>query len=187
MDAETVLVRNPRDRRLPRSLLEPERRENHRPRVRYRLVLHDAGEAEEARAHGIPVYAIPDSVVTMLGYPMRFPTLLVVPRGVRAAVTTELPIIEFVSDRAVAHPRLEDVFVAMLRFDVLAARALIQRNVEWIDRDYLLKRIFQEDLEEEATRVRLQDFLPLPPKGEPLPRRALERAASANRPRSLIP
>jgi hypothetical protein len=187
MNAETVLVRNPRERRLPHSLLEPERRENHRPRVRYRLAIRDATDAEKARTYGIPVYAIPDSVVTMLGYPMRFPTVLVVPRGMRNAIVTKLPVIEFVSDRAATHLRVEDVFVALLRFDVVAARALIQRNADWIDRDYLLKRIFQEDLEEEATRVRLQDFLPLPPKGEPLPRKALERAASANRPRGLIP
>jgi hypothetical protein len=187
MDSETVLVRNPRERRLPRSLLEPERRRNHRPRVHYRLVVRDAADAEKARLHGIPVYAIPDSVVTMLGYPMKFPTLLVVPRSLRQAIETKLPVIEFLSDRAVVRPRVEDVFVALLQFDVVAARALIQRNADWIDREYLLKRIFQEDLEEEATRVRLQDFLPVPPKGDPLPRKALEQAASENRPRGLIP
>jgi len=105
----------------------------------------------------------------------------------KEAVTTHLPVVGFVSERAASHPRLEDVFIAMLRFDVLAARALIERNIDLVDRDYLLKRILQEDLEEEATRVRLQDFLSLPRKGEPLPRDALERAASRNRPRGLIP
>jgi len=187
MDAETALVRGPRDRRLPRSILKAEERVSHRPRARYRLLLHSASDIEEARAHGIPVFAIPDSVVTMLGYPMRFPTLLVVPQGLRRAVETDLPIIEFVSGQAVLHPRLEDVVIAMLRFDVLAARALIQRNLDLLDPAYLLKRIYQEDLEEEATQVRLQDFLPLPPKGEPLPKRALEQVASANLPRGMIP
>lgn len=187
MHAETALVRDERDRSLPRSILEAQERENHRPRSRYRLVLRDAADVEAARALGIPAFAIPDSMVTMLGYPMRFPTLVVVPRGQRGAVATDLPIVEFLSEASVARPRLEDVLIAMLRFDVLAARALIQRNLDLLDPAYLLKRIYQEDLEEEATRVRLQDFVPLPPKGEPLPRRALERAASANRPRGVIP
>ena len=102
-------------------------------------------------------------------------------------MTTDLPIVEFLSEAAVARPRLEDVLVAMLRFDILAARALVQRNLDLVDRAYLLKRIYQEDLEEQATRVRIQDFVPLPPKGEPLPRRALERATSANRPRGVLP
>lgn len=187
MHAATAFVRDPWDRTLPRAILEVEERESHRPRSRYRLVLHDAGDVEAARGLGLPVFAIPDSTVTMLGYPMRFPTLVVVPRGHRRAVATDLPVVEFLSEAAVARPRLEDVLVAMLRFDVLAARALVQRNLDLVDRAYLLKRIYQEDLEEEATRVRLQDFVPLPPHGEPLPRRALERAASRNLARGVIP
>lgn len=187
MDVETAFVRSARDRTLPRSVLVAQERANHRPRTRYRVVLHGAPDVEEARSRGVPVFAIPDSVVTMLGYPMRFPTLLVAPRSLRRALETDLPVIEFLSERAVERPRLEDVLIAMLRFDVLAARALIERNLDLLDTAYLLKRIYQEDLEEEATRVRLQDFLALPPKGEPLPKRAMERAASANVPRGLIP
>jgi hypothetical protein len=187
MHAEAALVRDAGDRSLPRSILEPQERTNHRPRSRYRLVLRDAGDVEAARALGILAFAIPDSMVTMLGYPMRFPTLVVVPRGQRGAVATDLPIVEFLSEAAVARPRLEDVLVAMLRFDILAARALVQRNLDLLDRAYLLKRIYQEDLEEQATRVRLQDFVPLPPSGNPLPRRALERATSRNLARGVIP
>ena len=187
MHAETAFVRDAWDRILPGPILESPERKSHRPRSRFRLVLRDAGDVDAARALGIPAFAIPDSMVTMLGYPMRFPTLVVVPRGQRGAVTTDLPVVEFLSEAAVARPRLEDVLVAMLRFDLLAARALVHRNLDLVDRAYLLKRIYQEDMEEEATRVRLQDFVPLPPKGEPLPRRALERAASRNLARGVIP
>lgn len=187
MDAETALVRSAEDRSLPRSVLVPEERTNHRPRTRYRLKVRDAADVKAARDHGVPIFAIPDSWVTMLGYPMRFPPLVVVPRSLRSAVETDLPVLAFVSERAVEHPHLEDVVVAMLGFDILAARALLERNLDLLDRDSLLKRIYQEDLEEEATRVRFQDFLPLTPTGEPLPRPALERAASGNRPRGGLP
>ncbi len=187
MDSDVVLVRTPRDRTLSPSLLRREEGANHRPRARYRLVLHSASDVEEARAHGVPVFALSDLMVTMLRYPMRFPTIVVAPRSLRRAITTEMPVVEFLSERAAGQPRLEDIPVAMLRFDILAARALVQRNLDLLDPAYLLKRIYQEDLEEEATRIRLQDFLPLPPKGEPLPERALERAASANLPRGMMP
>ena len=69
-------------------------------------------------------------MVTMLGYPMRFPTLVVVPRGQRGAVVTDFPIVEFLSEAAVARPRLEDVLVAMLRFDALAARTARARGID---------------------------------------------------------
>jgi len=187
MESEPTLVRTPQDRSVPLAILRREGRTNHRPRARYRLAVREARDAEEAHAIGIPVFAIPDSAITMMGYPMRSPTLLVLPRRLRRAVDTTLPVVEFVSEDAVMRPRLEDIPVAMLRFNLLAARALIERNLDLLDREYLLKRIYQEDLEEEATRVRLQDFLPLPPKGEPLPDRALRRATSGNRPRGRIP
>jgi hypothetical protein len=187
MESEPTLVRSPRDRLPPLAILRREGRTNHRPQTRYRLALRDAHDAREARALGIPVFAIPDSAITMMGYPMRSPTLLILPRRLRRVVDTSLPVVEFVSEDAVMRPRLEDIPVALLRFDVLAARALIERNVDLLDREYLLKRIYQEDLEEEATRVRLQDFVPLPPKGEPLSERALRRVTAQNRPRGRIP
>ncbi len=187
MEPESSLVRTVQDRRLPPAILRREGRTNHRPPARYRLTVRDAHDAREAHALGIPVFAIPDSAITMMGYPMRSPTLLVLPRRLRRVVDTSLPVVEFVSEDAVMRPRLEDIPVALLRFDLLAGRALIERNLDLLDRQYLLKRIYQEDLEEEATRVRLQDFLPLPPRGEPLPERALRRVTAENRPRGRIP
>lgn len=187
MHAEPTLVRGPEDRRLPRDILRPAGKTNHRPRTRYRLAIRDGADVEAARKLGLPLFPVTDSEVTMLGYPMRFPTLLVVARPLRPAVDTELPVIEFVSEDAARRPRLEDIPVALLRFDAVAARAVTERNRDLLDAGYLLKRIYQEDLEEEATRVRFQDFVPLPLVGEPLPERALRRATAGNRPRRMLP
>ncbi len=51
----------------------------------------------------------------------------------------------------------------MLTLDPLAARAMMDRNE--LDYDYLQKRIYQENLEEEAVDVYLQDYLSQPYKG----------------------
>jgi hypothetical protein len=186
MRLDATLIREDRDRKiLP--LLRRELHEPHRPRTRYRLVIGTADEAEVARREGLPVFPIRDDVITMLGYPMRFPGLLVVARAARSAVETDLPVVEFLSERAVARPRLEDVMIAMLRFDPLAARALIHRNGDLVDPAYLAKRIYQEDLEEEATRVRLHELLPFEPVGEMLPAAAIAKADRANRPEGLLP
>jgi len=181
MKTKIDLVRSPEDRALPRDILATQARTSHRPPAKYRLILRSAKDAEEARRVGLPVFAITDSMVTMLGYSMTFPPLVLVPRGMKQVVETKLPVIEFLSEAAIRQPRLDDIIVAMLRFDPLAARALAQRNDDAIDKSYLLKRILQEDLEEEATRVRFQDLLPaLPLRGEPLQKRALDRIVSSN-------
>lgn len=188
MKAETLLVRSAEDRGLPSGLFRAQTHPSHRPRTFYHLVLHKAQDVDAARSLGVPVFAIRDSLVRMLGYPMRFPTMLLLPRHLRDAVETDMPIVEFLSERAVRDPQLEDIPVALLLFDVLAARAVAERNRDLLDTEYLLKRIIQEDLEEEATKVRFQDILPsLPTKGKPLPRAALERVLAGNRPRGLIP
>lgn len=133
------------------------------------------------------MFPIRDDMVTMLGYPMRFPTLLVVPRAARSAVESNLPVVDFLADRAVSRPRLEDIMIAMLRFDPLAARALIHRNLDHVDKVYLAKRIYQEDLEEDATRVRLHELLPFAPVGVPLSAEAIKRVDRANLPEGVIP
>lgn len=118
---------------------------------------------------------------------MRFPTILVVPRAARSAVESDLPVVEFIADRAVFRPRMEDIMIAMLRFDSLAARALIHRNLDFADRAYLAKRIYQEDLEGDASRVRLHELLPFAPVGDPLPAEAIGRVDRANLPEGVLP
>ncbi len=185
---ETRFIRDPQDRKLPWSVFEVQRRTNHRPRTSYRVVLHNIDDVSMARKLGIPVFALKDTLVTMLGYPMNFPPIVLIPRTLSTAVFTKLPVIEFLSESAAGDPRLEDIVVAMLKFDSIAARTLAQRTLDMINREYLLKRIYQEDLEEIASRVRFQDLpLSLPVKGEQLPKSALDRVIAANQPKGVIP
>lgn len=187
MQVDTTLTRSSSDRGIPRAILRAEGKKPHRPRCRYRLVIRDARDAQIAKRENLPVFPVRDDMVTMLGYPMRFPTFIVVPRAVRSAIESDPPVIEFLSERAVSNPRIEDIMIAMLRFDPLAARALISRNLDLVDKTYLAKRIYQEDLEEDATRIRLHELLPFSPVGAALPARAIERVDKANLPEGLIP
>ena len=187
MDLDTTLVRTNADRAIPTVILRTEGKKPHRPRGRYRLVIRDASDAHIARREGLPVFPVRDEMVTMLGYPMKFPTIIVVPRAARSAIESHLPVVEFLSERAVYNPRIEDIMIAMLRFDLLAARALIHRNLDLLDARYLAKRIYQEDLEEDATRVRLHELLPFSPVGEALPAQAIDKVDRANLPRGVLP
>jgi len=184
---DAKLIRSNREKSIPKALLRREERESNRPRSRYRLVIRDAEDAQLAKRHNLPVLPIRDDMVTMLGYPMKFPTILVVPRALRSAMESNLPVIEFLSERAVINPKIEDIMIAMLRFDPLAARALISRNLDLVERTYLAKRIYQEDLEEDATRVRLHELLPFSPVGAALPAQAIMKLDKSNLPQGVIP
>jgi len=187
MQFDAKLVRSDRDRSIPKGLLRREGKDPHRPRSRYRLVIRSADDAQVAKRENLPVFPIRDDMVTMLGYPMRFPAILVVPKAIRSALESSLPVVEFLSERAVTNPRIEDIMIAMLRFDSIAARALVRRNLDLVDKTYLVKRIYQEDLEEDATRVRLHELLPFSPVGAPLPQEAIMKMDKANLPEGLIP
>jgi len=187
MQLETTLVRSDKDKGIPTAILRTEAKKPHRPRNRYRLFIRDVNDAQIAKRKNLPVFPIRDEMVTMLGYPMKFPTIIVVPRAARSAIESHLPVVEFLSERAVYNPRIEDIMIAMLRFDLLAARALIHRNLDLLDTRYLAKRIYQEDLEEDATRVRLHELVPFSPVGEALPAQAIDKVDRANLPRGVLP
>ena len=187
MQLETTLVRSDKDKGIPTAILRTEAKKPHRPRNRYRLFIRDVNDAQIAKRKNLPVFPIRDEMVTMLGYPMKFPTIIVVPRAARSAIESHLPVVEFLSERAVYNPRIEDIMIAMLRFDLLAARALIHRNLDLLDARYLAKRIYQEDLEEDATRVRLHELVPFSPVGEALPAQAIDKVDRANLPRGVLP
>jgi len=187
MQLETTLIRSDKDKGIPTATLRTEAKKPHRPRNRYRLFIRDVNDAQIAKRKNLPVFPIRDEMVTMLGYPMKFPTIIVVPRAARSAIESHLPVVEFLSERAVYNPRIEDIMIAMLRFDLLAARALIHRNLDLLDARYLAKRIYQEDLEEDATRVRLHELVPFSPVGEALPAQAIDKVDRANLPRGVLP
>lgn len=152
-----------------------------RPRTEYRARVTKPQDVEEARKLGYPLYLLEPEAVTALGYPMDFPPELIVDRSILPAVDTTYRTIPFDSPEAVLKPRIEDVAIALLSIDAIAARAVLDRNRDAINSDYLLKRIIQENAEERATWVRLFDLVPgLPRVGETIPKAALERKLRQN-------
>jgi hypothetical protein len=163
------------------SVFVREPRPRGRPPVRYRALITTPEGVETARKSGVPVYLLDPRVVTALGYPMDFHPELVVARSVLGVVDTSYRIIPFRSEEAVIRPRLEDIALALLSINRLAARAVLDRNRDNLDADYLLKRVLQEELSGRATTVRFFDVVPaLPRVGRALPKDAIERQLRKN-------
>ncbi|MDE1821857.1 MAG: hypothetical protein KGJ23_12395 [Euryarchaeota archaeon] len=170
-----------------RAILVLEERPPHRPVSRYRLQLESQEDVDRARAEGFPVYLLTSRLVTMLGYPISFPSRLLVASVLTSAVSTPFARSEFLSSSALLRPGVEDIVVALLKFDVLAARAVFLRNRDLLDDRRMLKRILQEDVEEEATLVRLHEQLPFVPQGRMLDAAGLQRHDRSNLPGGLLP
>lgn len=181
------LVRSPGERDLPLHLLRPLERSSHRPKERFILTLTSSTDVADARSAGLAVFLMTDDLVTMLGYPMSFPSFLVVSTEVVRVLETSFPRVIFRRAEACLAPRLEDLITALLARDAIAARALVERNLDLIDTPYLAKRIHQEDLEEIATSVRMSDRIPMPPVGPEPDKDIIDRLAKANRPQGIIP
>jgi hypothetical protein len=180
MRFEPTLVREDGEHPLPKHIGIPIARARGRPRFEYRLRINSEHDAETARRHGIPVHSLTAKRVTDLGYPITFPSRLVLATAVIPRVETTLRTIPFVSELAARSPRPEDTAVALLRFDMIGARALLERNPAW-NSNYLTRRIWEEGLGRRATFVRFFDILPLTPRvGNSLERAALERKLRKN-------
>ncbi|MGP8076162.1 MAG: hypothetical protein ACLP8Y_05460 [Thermoplasmata archaeon] len=181
MRADLTLVREPTDRTLPPSVFVLAERPSHRPVARYEKIhIRSERDAETVRKANLPLHLLTAKQVTDLGYPIRFPPRVVVARSLLPIINSELGTIPFLSEKAARSPRPEDVAVALLRFDMLGARALLDRNPRW-DATYLTRRIWEEDLGRRATFVRFFDVLPRVPKeGEALDRASLERKLRKN-------
>jgi hypothetical protein len=181
MRAKLSLVREPTDRALPQSVFVPAERPPHRPIARYEKVrIRSERDAEIARKAKLPVHLLTANRVTELGFPIRFPPRVIVAESILPIVETTFGTIPFASERAARSPRPEDVAIAMLRFDMIGARALVDRNPSW-DRAYLTRRIWEENLWRRATFVRFFDVLSLAPKeGKSLGRAELERKLRKN-------
>lgn len=159
-----------------------------RPQVNLRVRVSSEVEAEEANKNHVTLFALTSRTVTALGYPIRFPTQLVVARSVLPAVETTLRTIPFVSEEAAARPRIEDIAVALLSFDPVVARVILERNREDVDPDYLLKRVLTENVERLAASVRFFDLAPaLPRIGKPISTTNLERELVKNPPTGRLP
>lgn len=164
------------NRHLPPGVFAPVTREAHRPLVHFRAVLDEEESVRRARQAGLPVHLVSPGDLACFGFPMTFPPVLVVARELSRAVESRFARFEFASSEAAARPRLEDLVIVMLRVDPLVARGLALHHRSMMEGERLLKRILQEDVEREATYVRLQEFVPgLPVVGEALPSAELHR------------
>lgn len=181
MDAIVSLTRPAGESHRAPAVFVPEERRPTRPKIRYRARLDSAADVEAARRERLPVYLLTPEIVSAFRYPSRFPPRLLVAREVSDAVDSTYRRIEFLRRDAAWAPRFEDVVVAMLRVDPLAARALVKRNPGLLDPERLLVRVIEEDAAREATFVRLQEFSPsIPAVGEPIAAKALERSDRNN-------
>jgi len=162
MKLTSELQKSQRYENVPEVFIEISRSSN-RPKKRFDLKVNIEKEAKKASKAGVPILWIEDSYTKILRYPMKIPETIIVPREYRDAIITDLNLHTFEAETPFNDsiiPRLEDVVVFMLTLDPLAARAMMDRNE--LDLDYLQKRIYQENLEEEAVDVHLQDHLSLP-------------------------
>ncbi|MCI4347239.1 MAG: hypothetical protein L3J97_01305 [Thermoplasmata archaeon] len=188
MREAVFLVHEPGNRRVPPGILVPLPRPRHRPPTLHRLRLASPEDVEKARQVRQPVSLLTAERITAFGYPMHFPPNLIVARSLLPAVDTVLPTIPFVDDAAARNPEIEDVIVAMLSVDTLAARALALRNRRFVDPVRLMRRVVREEEERRATLVRLQDVAPtIPSIGPALPREQLDRQDRKNLPRGRLP
>lgn len=154
-----------------------------RPLREYRLRIGSARDVTAARRSGVAVSLLDSPTVTALGYPMTFPPELIAATTVASAIDGPLRVIPFVSEAAVRNPRIEDIALALLHLDPIAARVVLERNRESVDPAYLTKRVLQEDLEAEATHVRFFDLAPtLPRIGPAISAESIARQLRKNRP-----
>jgi len=162
MKLTSELQKSQRYENVPEVFIEISRSPN-RPKKKFNLKVNNEKEAKKASKAGVPILWIDHSYTKILRYPMKIPETIIVPKEYRDVVRTDLNLNTFEAEtpfNGSIIPRLEDVVVFMLTLDPLAARAMMDRNE--LDHDYLQKRIYQENLEEEAVDVHLQDYLSLP-------------------------
>ncbi len=123
------------------------------------------------RRHRIPAYLLTPEAVSEAGYPVSFRPWLLLPERLASQVTSEFRILPVRDEEALATgPGLPELVTFLLRFDPLAARVIASRNRAVLNKDELYRRVRNEHMERQATKVRLQDFCrSLPRVGESLP------------------
>ena len=170
MRIEGALIREPGEHPIPGGMRVAERGDRCRPRTRYRALVRTPHHVAWLRRHRVPVYLLTDGWVTRSRYPVRFRPWLVIAESIVDSVSTDYRVLPLRDADSLRRPGLEELVTWLLRFDPLAARAVALRNRGRLRRIELYRRIRNEGLEREATRVRLQQLVPLLPKvGEPLP------------------
>ena len=182
MRVEVAAYREEGEHSLPREVAVPVATPNHRPKTEYRFVARSVNDAERLQRHRLPLHLLTSEQVSNLGYPVRFPTQVIVARSFLPLLETRLPTIPFTSTAAATAPRDEDAVVAMLHVDMIGARTLWDRNRNRMDSTYLLRRILEEELERRAAFVRFSDSLPgIPPSPDALDADRLARKLDRHR------
>lgn len=165
-------------------------KKSHRPKKKYFLKIESREDALTVKKSGIPLLWVDEEQSLFWNYPMRFPSFLIVPRELRNAVKGSVKKKFWQSLRPFetesVYPRIEDFIVFMLDFDLIAAFALMERNTELIDFYYLKKRIYEEQLEEQASKIHFSEFIEFKERGEKLPFTQLKKAASKNYVRAIL-
>jgi len=172
------LVRSDEVNSLPRVFVPLDGARRGRPPTLYRLRADSEKDVEAARRHGLPLVLLTPEWVTAHGYPEHFRPLLFVWEGLAGMVSSSAYSRVLVRDRdALREPGFEEFVTFLLKVDALAARAVVLRNRGKYDPHELYRRVRNEGMEERATRVRLQEFVPgLPMVGEPFPQADLDWA-----------
>lgn len=146
-----------------------------------------AVDVAELQKRRVPVRLVSGRDLTALGWPMRLREIALLPSSWARRVSLEQPTVIFRHERPLQWKRLrpEDVAVAMLDINPIAARALFERAK--LDRRRLRKRIFEEDKVDRAAIVGLTERLGLPaPKHvERIPEQQIQRQLRQNPPRRV--
>lgn len=176
MRVRSSLVREPSDRLGRQSPLQPIEPRRGRPERKYRIRIHNLDDVRTARSLGLPIWAATGDLVSALGVPMVMPPTLAVWRPLLDAMETDFRTHGVEKLASATQPKIEDLAVLLLRFDPLAARAMLLWNREFVDSTRLLCAVIEEGAQRLATEVDLQEIAPgIPRVGPTLPMEALRR------------
>lgn len=167
---EAQWVRELGEHPLPRDLMVPVPRARGRPRTRYRPQVRTARDVGKLRRHKVLTFLLTPEWVTKSGYPVSFQPWLVIPERLSGSVASEFRTLPIKDEDALQNPGIIELIAFLLRFDPLAARVVAKRHESELDPHELYRRIRNEGLERQATKVRLQQFSrAIPRVGVPLP------------------
>lgn len=146
-----------------------------------------ATDLSRLRRSRVPVQVVSGRDLTRLGWPMRLREIVLLPRSWASRIHLEQPVVPFHRERPLQWRTLrpEDVAIAMLEINPIAARALFERA--GLDRRRFRRRIVEEEKLDQAATVGLTERLRLPtPRGiERIPEEQIQRQLRQNPQRAV--
>jgi hypothetical protein len=187
MRLEMRLLRERGEHPLPREIAVPTARKRGRPRAEYRPRVRTQRDVDRLRRHRVPIHLLTSDEVRRAGYPVSFQPWLVVPERLADQFASDFRTLPVKDDGSLEKPGIVELVTFLLRFDPLAARVVARRNPRELDPYELYRRVRNEGLERQATKVRLQQFSPrIPRVGDSLPAEEL-RWIERNNPATGVP